>query len=147
MLPLHSTPSWMTWDSAKTDSWRGASKGVGKTSAWPQVAPGSRQETVSMPASETLIFWAEIRGRITLGNSVGNTDSTLKRFQCEILVCRPDGGHAFTLLTTSQSQRHACLHLKDKQEFRLSYDTTATRFLPRGSSLCLVPTPILVHSS
>lgn len=91
-----------------------------KTSAWPQVAPGTRQEAVSLPASET-------RGRSTLGNSVGDTHSTLRRFQCEILVSGPDSRHAFTLPTSSQDQRDVCLHLKDKQELRLSYDTLSLK--------------------
>lgn len=85
-----------------------------------QVVPGTRQEAVSLPASET-------RGRSTLGNSVGDTHSTLRRFQCEILVSGPDSRHAFTLPTSSQDQRDVCLHLKDKQELRLSYDTLSLK--------------------
>lgn len=73
--------------------WRGISqrkihrevlgKGVGKTSMWPQVAPGTKNETVLMPGSRTLISQVEIRSYITLGNSVGNMNCTLKRLQCE----------------------------------------------------------------
>lgn len=70
---------------------------------------------------------------------MGNTHSTLERFQCEILVSGLDSGHAFTLPTTSQDQRDVCLHLKDKQEFRLSYDTAAAQFLPRGFKYLSTP--------
>jgi hypothetical protein len=44
----------------------------------------------------------------------------------------PNAKHAFTLPIASQNQRDARLPLKDKHHFRLSYDTTATQFLPGG---------------
>lgn len=40
------------------------------------------------------------------------------------------GRRAFTLPIASQNQRDVRLPLKDKHKFRLSYDTTATQFLP-----------------
>lgn len=58
-------------------------KGVGKTSMWPQVALGTRNETVLMPGSRTLIFQTEISSYITLGNSVGNMNCALRRLRCE----------------------------------------------------------------
>lgn len=47
----------------------------------------------------------------------------------------PNAKHAFTLPIASQNQRDARLPLKDKHHFRLSYDTTATQFLPEGFKL------------
>lgn len=63
---------------------------------------------------------------------MGNTNGKLRRLQCEILVSSLNGRHAFTLPVTSQNQRVACLLWKINRRFRLSYDTTATPFLPGG---------------
>lgn len=81
-LPFLPRPHWLTSGTSQGKLHRGAIRGGGEGT----VATGGtwhKNETVLMPGLRTLIFQAEIRGYITLGNGVGNINRTLQRLWCE----------------------------------------------------------------
>lgn len=98
ILTRHTLPSWLQTRlspagaparGSPTEKYWGRS---GKTSVWPQVAPGSKHQTVLRRGSRTLIFQVAIRGYSTLGSGVGNTDRALGRAKCESSDAGPHGG-------------------------------------------------------